>query len=361
MSSGNFAVKNDSRVRAYVQFVAALCYFILAKVVVRHAALGLSAGGLIPVPCEPLAEQAMLVFLLLLGYSGMGFSLNRQPEPVSAQGLPLRKGFLHEAGMGVALGWSIAVVCVAAMAVFGGIMVRFIPGADAWKWLAADGAYFLLLTLAEEIAFRGYGFQRLSKSLGSAVALLGYGLLYAVIAALQPASNHAAIFLAFVFNTLLTLAYLRTRALWVSWGLNFGWKASRALLFGLTISGNNIHSPLVEGDPMGRFWLTGGGYGLDGSWFAFWMMLLALPVLYRLTRELDFRYNAPDLVPGGIPVDIDAAARRQHEAAMGQAAAAEPALVQIAPIAAAPAAQAEAKPETKAESSNGPANPSPEN
>jgi uncharacterized protein len=358
MSSPNFAVKNDSRLRAYVQFVAALCYFILAKMLVRHAALGLSNGGLIGVPWEPLVEQAMLVFLLLLGYSGMGFSLNQQAEPVSAQGLPLRKGWLGEAGMGVAFGWGIAVVCVAVMAVVGGIVVRFTSGAGAWEWLAIDGLYFLLLSLVEEIAFRGYGFQRLSRSLGSSVALLGYGLLYAAIAALQPAANHAAIFVAFLLNTLLTLAYLRTRALWVSWGLNFGWKASRALLFGLTISGNSIHSPLVEGDPMGGFWLTGGGYGLDGSWFAFLILLAALPVLYKLTRDLDFHHNAPDIQPGGIPVDIDAAARKQHEAAMGQAAPAEPALVQIAPLAAAaPVAQAEARPE----SPGGAANPSPEN
>jgi len=43
-------------------------------------------------------------------------------------------------------------------------------------------------------------------------------------------------------------------------------------------------------------------------------------------------------VPGGIPVDIDAAARRQHEAAMGTAAEpAAPTLVQILPVTPAPA------------------------
>jgi hypothetical protein len=120
----------------------------------------------------------------------------------------------------------------------------------------------------------------------------------------------------------------------VSWGINFGWKATRALLFGLAIGGVNSHSPVVQGDPMGPFWLTGGGFGLDGSWLAFFVFLAAIPVVYRFTRELDFRYNAPEIVPGGIPVDLDAAARRQHEAAMGAAAmgAVEPAqapLVQI--------------------------------
>ena len=117
----------------------------------------------------------------------------------------------------------------------------------------------------------------------------------------------------------------------MSWGLNFGWKASRALIFGLAVSGVSSHSPVVQGDPMGPFWLTGGAYGLDGSWLAFVVLLAALPVVYRITRDLDFRYNAPVIVPGGIPVDLDAAARAQHEAAMGPAAPAPAAsgLVQI--------------------------------
>ena len=115
----------------------------------------------------------------------------------------------------------------------------------------------------------------------------------------------------------------------MSWGLNFGWKASRALVFGLAVSGVSSHSPVVQGDPMGPFWLTGGAFGLDGSWLACGVLLLALPVIFRITRDLEFRYNAPVIVAAGVPVDLDAAARAQHEAAMGAAAPAAPTLVQI--------------------------------
>jgi hypothetical protein len=134
-------------------------------------------------------------------------------------------------------------------------------------------------------------------------------------------------------SLLLSTAYLRTRALWLSWGLNFGWKASRALVFGLAVSGVNNHSTVVEGDPMGPFWLTGGGYGLDGSWVTFFVLLAALPVVFTLTRDLNFRYNAPVLVPGGIPVDLDAAARAQHENATRPAEPKAAPLVQILPVA----------------------------
>ncbi len=135
-----------------------------------------------------------------------------------------------------------------------------------------------------------------------------------------------------MFSLFLSTAYLRTRALWLSWGLNFAWKASRALIFGLAVGGVSSHSSVVEGDPMGPFWLTGGGYGLDGSWVPSSSCLPRFRWSTAITRDLDFRYNAPVIVPGGVPVDLDAAARRQHEAAMGPAEPSAPPLVQILPV-----------------------------
>ena len=314
------------RFRAYVQFVAAVLYFILARSLARHGAQGLAGEQ-----WAPLVEQAMLVFLLLLGYAGMGSWLDRQTHPVSAQGLPRRAGWPHEAGIGLAVGWSLAVACVLPMVLVGGIAIVLVLQPSAWGWLLADAAYFALAALAEEIAFRGYGFQRFAFAVGPVGAALGFAAFYAIVQALLPGSNRASMAVSIALSLLLSTAYLRTRALWLSWGLNFGWKASRALIFGLAVSGVSSHSPVVQGDPMGPLWLTGGGYGLDGSWVAFAVMLAALPVVFRVTRDLDYRYNAPVIVPGGIPVDLDAAARRQHEAAMGPAEPATPGLVQINP------------------------------
>ncbi len=316
----------DNRFRAYVQFIVALFYYFLARALARHAAHGI-AGDL----WIPLAEQAMLVFLLLLGYAGVGFSLNGQAHPVSTQGFPRRPGWRTEAALGLAIGWGIALLCVAVMALGGGIAIRFSFSLPALGWFLADTAFFALLAFGEEIAFRGYPFQRFARAVGSAGAVLGFAALYAFLQALEPGSSRPSTAVAVAFTLLLSTAYLRTRALWVGWGINFGWKAARALLFGLAISGVNNHSPVIQGDPMGPFWLTGGGFGLDGSWLAFFLFLGAIPLLYRLTRDLDFKYNAPDIVPAGIPVDLDEAARRQHEAAIGEPA--PPPLVQIVPVA----------------------------
>ena len=317
-------VNAGGRLRAYLEFLAAFLYFFFARSLAFRGAQGLAGDAWFP-----LVAQAMLVFLLLVGYAAMGFWFDRQAHPISEQGLPRRSGWPREAGLGLATGWAIALVCVLPLTVVGGIAISFSPQASSWGWLVADTAYFALFALAEEIAFRGYAFQRFARAVGSLGAALGFAAIYAILQALVLGASHASFAVSIMLGLVLSACYVRTRALWVSWGLNFAWKASRALLMGLAVSGVTSHSPIVQGDPMGPFWLTGGAFGLDGSWLTFFVLIAALPVVFRLTRDLNYRYNAPVIVPGGIPVDLDAISRAQHEAAMGPAAPAAPALVQI--------------------------------
>ena len=326
------AIQRRGKLRAYLEFIAAILYYFVVRSFARNASIAIQRDA-----WQPLVEQILFVALLILGYAAFGALFDRQPRSIAAQGLPLRPGWLGEIGIGAAIGWGAVVVCVLPMLLIGGIAVVITSPRVAWGWLVADLAYFALLALGEEVAFRGYGFQRFAAVVGSSGAAFGFALFYAIVRAMQPGSTNASIAISVVYSFLLTTAYLRTRALWVSGGLNFAWKASQALIFGLTVAGVSSHSPIIEGNPMGPFWLTGGGYGLDASWWACVVLLVAFAVLHRATRELDFRHNAPVFVPAGIPVDLDAAARKQHEAAMGQAAEpASPSLVQILPAAAPP-------------------------
>src|SRR5215469_3559539 len=320
-----------SRLRSYIEFIAAILYFFVARSFAHRAALRVQNDA-----WEPIVEQFLLAALLILGYAAFGSLFDRQANSIAAQGLPLRTGWPREAALGAAIGWGAVVLCVLPMVLIGGIAIILTAQRASWGWLIADLAYFALFALAEEVAFRGYSFQRFSMVVGSSAAAFGFAVFYAILHALLPGATNASIAISVVFSFVLTTCYLRTRALWMSWGLNFAWKASQALIFGLTVSGTSSHSPIIEGNPMGPFWLTGGGYGLDASWWACLILLCAFPVVYRVTRELDFRYNVPVFTPAGIPVDLDAAARSRHEAAMGSIAQSAPALVQIFPATAPP-------------------------
>ena len=297
-------------IRATGRFLLAVVVFYLARVLSLHGAHGLVTGD-----WEPLVEQAMFAFLLLFGYAGIGFVLDGQLQPVSEQGLPVRKGWLGEVGLGVAAGWAIAVVCVLPIVMFGGLALHLAVSLTAFAWLVLDAAFFALATLAMQIAFRGYPFQCAIRVIGELPAVLLMAILYGVLHAGIPGANRASMGVCIALGLLLSMAYLRTRAIWLPWGLHFGWVASRALLFGLPINGVTSHSPVIQGDTMGSFVWSGGGFGLDGSWVSFVVLLIALPFIYKATSDLSFQYNAPVLIPGGIAVDLDAAAKKQHEAA----------------------------------------------
>jgi len=336
------APARGGKLRAYLEFIAAVLYFFVVRSFAHNAAIATHQDAL-----APLVEQLLFVVLLVLGYAAFGSIFDKQTRSIAAQGLPLRSGWTREAATGMAIGWGAVLFCVIPLALIGGIAIVVTMQASSWTWLAADAAYFALLALGEEVAFRGYGFQRFAAVVGSSGAALGFALFYAIVHALLPGATNASVAISVVFSFLLTTAYLRTRALWLSWGLNFAWKASQALIFGLTVRGVSSHSPIIEGNPMGPFWLTGGGYGIDGSWFACLVLLAAFPVVYRVTRDLDFRYNAPVFVPGGIPVDLDAAARAQHESATRPAAEpAAPSLVQILPVSTPPVSPSQASDST---------------
>jgi len=168
------------RIRAYAQFVAAVLFYFMARSLARHGAEGLAGES-----WTPLVYQAMLAFLLLLGYAAFGFWMDRQMHPVREQGFPARQGWQGEAGVGLAMGWALAVVCVLPMTLAGGIAIVLILQPSAWGWLAVDAAFFALAALAEEVAFRGYGFQRFAQAVGPVGATLGFAAFYAIVESLQ--------------------------------------------------------------------------------------------------------------------------------------------------------------------------------
>jgi uncharacterized protein len=77
--------------RAYLQFLAAILYFFLARSLAFPRRAGFRRRAWFP-----LVEQAMLVFLLLVGYAAMGFWFDHQAHPISEQGLPRREGWPRE-------------------------------------------------------------------------------------------------------------------------------------------------------------------------------------------------------------------------------------------------------------------------
>lgn len=316
------------RFRACVYFVVALVYVYFSRLVADVAARGFGYGG-----DASLLRQILCLFLLVVGFAGMGFAFQHQLTPLASMGLVRRPGAFKEFGVGTAFGWGMNICCVLPIALFGGLAISITPDLASWKMFFLDLLVLALAALATEIAYRGYVFQRLIEAIGPTSASLLMAVLFALNQIHGPASSRLGIVVAFFAGLLLSMAYLRTKALWLGWGLHFAWNASMGLLFGLPISGTVDFSPVVVSDAMGPEWLTGGNYGPEASLFAVLILIFSLFVLYRVTRDYAYQYAHPVIVPGGVPVDVPAPS--QHNAPPVSAAPSGSAsgLIQIQPAA----------------------------
>lgn len=323
-----------------------MIYVFVAEVIAHRAANGLSSGDWVP-----LIDRLVMLFLLVVGFSALGIAFSRQRQPRRAMGLVSRPGMWHEFGTGSAVGWGLLLLTIIPSVFIGGLGVTLWTGAHQWFLLILDLLVLAIAALCEELIFRGYPYQRLMDAIGTTLGSVLISICF-VIVHYQPGMPHAAVFALFLLSLILCIAYLRTRALWLAWGLHFAWNAAMGPLFGLPLSRYTEFaggfSPVVQSLPLGPDALTGADYGPEGSVVAVLVLCFGLWLIMRVTREYASRYGYPEIIPGGIPVDIDAAARRQHEAAMGPAQPAEPRLVQIGdlhPAAAPPGSNPAVRPE----------------
>jgi len=184
---------------------------------------------------------------------------------IAAQGLPRTRGWLKQFILGCVMGGGLMLLAIAPIHFWGTLRTHLLM---TWNKLPNLGAVFLMLlcgALAEELVFRGYPFQHLERALGPVRAVLVFSILYGLLHLLNPFANRWGIANSILIGILLSLAYLRTRALWLPWGIHFAWNATLGLLFGLPVSGIRVLNLWTYTDAFGPNWLTGGQYGVEAS------------------------------------------------------------------------------------------------
>jgi membrane protease YdiL (CAAX protease family) len=289
------------RVRSFGYVIIAVIYFYIAQVISVHAGNGLSSGVWLP-----FIERAILLFLLLVGYAVMARVFNGRREPIRSIGLDFRPGWQKEFGLGAALGWAMLLASILPLVLSGGLIITFWTIPRQFGILIVDLLVLAVAALAEEVVFRGYPFQQLVEAMGPTLGTIVFSILFAVMHMFNPGANRASFLVTVFCSWLLSVAYLRTRALWVCWGWHFAWNASMCVLFGLPVSGITQFSPVIQSNTVGPVWMTGGDYGPEASAVTAIVILLGIFVVYGTTRKLAYLHTQPVIVAAGIPIDLDA-------------------------------------------------------
>jgi membrane protease YdiL (CAAX protease family) len=117
----------------------------------------------------------------------------------------------------------------------------------------------------EEIVFRGIIYRSLEERFGSAISLVLSAALFGLVHLGNPSANLVStVVIALTAGLLLPLAYSASRTLWMPIGLHFAWNFTESGLFGLDVSGFDLHG-LIKVDLVGPNILTGGSFGPEAS------------------------------------------------------------------------------------------------
>src|SRR5260221_5636081 len=217
---------------------------------------------------------------------GWGCGALFEQLPFRALGCWPHRGWLKNLGLGSVLG-AVTVVLAAMLATAArGIRFRFDPAGarSIGETLAVSTLLFIFAAAAEEILFRGYPLQTLTRA---KLAWLGVFLTSVPFAAVHLNNPHAVPGFTFINTALagvwLAVAYLRTRSLWLPLALHWSWNWAQASLLGLPVSGIEriAPAPLLQAINAGPDWLTGGAYGIEGGAACTVALLISTVVIWR--------------------------------------------------------------------------------
>lgn len=226
---------------------------------------------------------------ILISATLVGWACGRLLEelPFTALGCSRHPGWLKNLGIGSALGAASLFLAALLATATRGIHFRFDPAGAGpiGQTLAVSALLFLFAAAAEEIFFRGYPLQTLTRA---HLAWLGMLVTSVSFAAVHLKNPHAVPGLPFVNTALagvwLAVAYLRTRSLWLPIGLHWAWNWTQASLLGLPVSGIQriAPAPLLQAMNAGPDWLTGGAYGIEGGAACTVALLISTLVIWRV-------------------------------------------------------------------------------
>jgi membrane protease YdiL (CAAX protease family) len=186
--------------------------------------------------------------------------------------------------MGIGVGLAAALAVTALPAAAG--LAQWKPAPDGFDLtrLSAAGLGLLFGALAEELLFRGYGFQILLRRFNPWLVLAAFSLVFGLMHHWNPDATLLSDFNTALWGFVLGFAVLRSGALWLAIGLHFGWN------FGLPLAGAKMSGfsvpigPRVLEFTVPEIW-SGGQYGPEGGLLCTAAALLTLLWLWKSPIE----------------------------------------------------------------------------
>ena len=180
-------------------------------------------------------------------------------------------GFLAKWPRHLATGLAISSAMVATLLggclIFGRISIQWAGSQFPTLTILATFGLLLLAAATEELVFRGFPLQILAEAMGERPAAVAMSALFGAMHRGNPGASLQSTVNTAVAGILLSLAYLRSRSLWLSYGIHVGWNLGLGFVLGFPLSGLHLAS-LWTINVTGSNTILGGAYGPEAGWLA---------------------------------------------------------------------------------------------
>lgn len=208
-------------------------------------------------------------------------------------------GHLPDLLLGAVVGAAIFAIPLAVLAMMGA--AHFAPDLDGFTMQALGiGLFVCFFNVAtQEILVRGYMFQELWEKYGAWIATIATTLFFVALhtaALLQGAQGLIAGANILLASLLLSLAYVRTGALWLPIGIHLGWNGLQGPVLGINVTGLDLgfgHWSVFSftGDAL----LTGGEMGVEGGLVGLIGPAVGIVIVALATKQQPKPIFAPDV------------------------------------------------------------------
>jgi len=245
------------------------------------------AAGLMPGPRSLYSPKVLTLSegASLAGAFAAGLIMSQlEDRPFGDYGLPSRSAFGGLFWQGALFGLAeisavIGVIATLGSYHFGSLAIH---GVDLLRWTAFWGAFFIMVGLYEEFAFRGYVQFTLAQAIRFWPAAVLLSVAFGLVHITNPGESKLGVAGVMLTGLFWCFTLRRTGNLWFAVGMHASFDFGETFLYSVPDSGVVFPGHLSNATLAGPGWLTGGSTGPEASVCDFIVLLVLFYVFHRL-------------------------------------------------------------------------------
>ncbi len=294
----NVLLTRDHELRSGWKFAAyALLFLVLLIGAVFATGLIFDTDSAPEDQLTALALQAVVFFIPAAGALAV-MARFVEHRPLWHFGVALHEKWPNDLGFGFFVGLGMLVVLAAGSFAFGTLAVAWTGSNATAPELTVTVLVLLASAANEELMFRGYPLQVLMRGIGAWPAMVITSLIFGGVHASNPNASPLGTVNTFLAGLMLSLAYVKTRSLWLPYGIHIGWNLGLGFIMGFPLSGIDIAS-VWSSSATGPELILGGSYGPEGGLLATFIFIGAA-VTIRAAGAVDISPRMRAVLAGGL-------------------------------------------------------------